>query len=112
MVEDLGDMNRWAQRTALGPQQYLERWQASCARNRHVGPSAVTAAGVARLSRRRAARSQLSVEPEGIAKEVAFERARDFVPPLLRGDWSFPKERNGPGAGRQHHEIEGLGRLK
>jgi hypothetical protein len=31
LVEDLGAMNRWPERTALGLQQYLERWQASCA---------------------------------------------------------------------------------
>ena len=31
LVEDLGAMNRWPDRTTLGLQQYLERWQASCA---------------------------------------------------------------------------------
>jgi hypothetical protein len=31
LVEDLGAMNRWPERTTLGLQQYLARWQASCA---------------------------------------------------------------------------------
>jgi hypothetical protein len=31
LVEDLGAMNRWPERTNLDLKQYLERWQASCA---------------------------------------------------------------------------------
>jgi hypothetical protein len=31
LVEDLGAMNRWPERTTLTLSQYLERWQASCA---------------------------------------------------------------------------------
>ena len=31
LVEDLGAMNRWPERTSFDLKQYLERWQASCA---------------------------------------------------------------------------------
>lgn len=31
LIEDLGAMNRWSERTHLGIIPYLERWQASCA---------------------------------------------------------------------------------
>jgi hypothetical protein len=31
LVEDLGAMNRWPQRTSLELEQYLKQWQASCA---------------------------------------------------------------------------------
>jgi hypothetical protein len=37
LVEDLGAMNRWPDRTTLGLQQYLERWQASCAEKGRSG---------------------------------------------------------------------------